>query len=304
MHGPSERARAMAVYVTGAVIGTGGGLIIGGLLGEILGWRLTFLALGVPGILVGILVFVSVKEPKRGRFDATKETESQASDITATLVSLKTNRVYVTVSVSYAMLTMVGYAMALWLAPIMLRNFDVSLGNVGLYLGLTYFAGGTPGPILGGYLTDYMVELDHRWRAWIPAVFILMSVFIFGLCLSAESLEAFLGYFALSYALFMIPQGASLSILQTSVNAGERALGTSIALLANNLVGLAFGPLIIGLLSDSLSLEYGAKSLNYALLIVCSAAALIAAIGYQWTALAMSSDSSSDTGLNDPRQKL
>ena len=52
VHGPSERARAMAVYVTGAVIGTGGGLIIGGLLGEILGWRLTFLALGVPGLLV------------------------------------------------------------------------------------------------------------------------------------------------------------------------------------------------------------------------------------------------------------
>jgi MFS family permease len=149
-----------------------------------------------------------------------------------------------------------------------------------------------------------MVKLDHRWRAWIPAVFILMSVFVFGLCLSAGRLEAFLGYFALSYALFMIPQGASLSMLQTSVNAGERALGTSIALLANSLVGLALGPLIIGLLSDSLSLEYGAKSLNYALLIVCSAAALIAAIGYQWTALAMSSDSSSDTDLNEPRDKL
>ena len=176
---PSERARAMGVYVTGAVIGTGGGLMVGGLLGELLGWRLTFMALGLPGILLGVILFFTVREPKRGTFDAGVERAKEAADMRKTLVSLISNTVYVRLSISFAMLTMVGYAMALWLAPIMLRSFDVSLSKVGLYLGLTYFAGGIPGPIIGGYLTDYLGKRNARWRAWIPAIFIIASVAVF-----------------------------------------------------------------------------------------------------------------------------
>ena len=191
---PSERARAMGVYVTGSVLGTGGGLIVGGLLGEWLGWRMTFLALGIPGILLGVILYYTVQEPPRGRYDTGSDESKQAIDIKRTLNSLASNKVYVRVSFSFAMLTMVGYAMALWLAPIMLRNFEVSMGMVGLYLGGTYILGGIPGPLIGGYLTDYMVKRDARWCAWIPAIFILSSVTTFWFSLSADSLSAFLGF--------------------------------------------------------------------------------------------------------------
>jgi predicted MFS family arabinose efflux permease len=287
--GPGELARAMGVYVTGAVLGTGGGLIIGGLLGELLGWRLTFLVLGVPGIFLGILLFFTVKEPIRGRYDKGGDVSKKATDLKRTLKSLASNKVYVRVSISFAMLTMVGYAMAIWLAPIMLRNFDVSLGNVGLYLGATYILGGVPGPIIGGYLTDAMIKKDERWRAWIPAIFIVASVISLWFCLSSDTLREFLGYFALTYAIFMVPQGSSMSLLQSSLGAGQRALGVSFALLINSLLGLALGPLLIGMLSDALAPIYEARSLNYALIILCSLAAVIAAVSYLWTASAMPS---------------
>jgi len=284
---PSERARAMGVYVTGSVLGTGGGLIVGGLLGEWLGWRMTFLALGIPGILLGVILYYTVKEPPRGRYDSGTDESKQAIDIKRTLNSLASNKVYVRVSFSFAMLTMVGYAMALWLAPIMLRNFEVSMGMVGLYLGGTYILGGIPGPLIGGYLTDYMVKRDARWCAWIPAIFILSSVTTFWFSLSADSLSAFLGFFALTYALFMVPQGASLSMLQSSLGSGERALGMSFVLLVTTMVGLALGPLLVGFLSDLLAPTYGVKSLNYSLMSVCGAAAAIAALCYVWTSRAM-----------------
>jgi predicted MFS family arabinose efflux permease len=63
---PSERARAMGVYVTGAVIGTGGGLIIGGLLGEILGWRLTFWRWVFPRFWLGYWFLLALKNPNVG----------------------------------------------------------------------------------------------------------------------------------------------------------------------------------------------------------------------------------------------
>ena len=34
------------------------------------GWRAAFLTLGVPGLVVGIIVYLTVREPKRGRLDA------------------------------------------------------------------------------------------------------------------------------------------------------------------------------------------------------------------------------------------
>jgi sugar phosphate permease len=255
---------------------------------------MTFLVLGIPGILLGVILYFTVKEPPRGRYDSGNEDTKQATDIQRTLKSLASNKVYVRVGLSYAMLTMVGYAMALWLAPIMLRNFEVSLGMVGLYLGGTYILGGIPGPLIGGYLTDYMVKRDARWCAWIPAIFILCSVGTFWFSLSADSLSGFLGCCARAYALCMIPQGASLSMLQSSLGSGERALGMSFTLLVTTTVGLAIGPLLVGLLSDALTATYGAKALNYSLMATCGTAALIAALFYFWTSTAMPRESTLD----------
>ena len=287
---PSERARAMGVYMVGAALGTGGGLIIGGILGEMLGWRTTFLVLGIPGVLLGLLFFFIVKEPQRGRLDPGEAKDKQAKDINKTLKSLAANPVFIRISVSFAMLTMIGYAMAFWLAPIMLRNFDVSLGKVGLYLGLTYIAAGIPAPLIGGYLTDYMAKRDARWLAWIPAIAIVIVSVALWFCVMADSFEVFLSFFVLAYFVFMIPQGASLSLLQSSLGAGERAVGASFALIINSLIGAALGPLLVGMLSDAMAADYGVKSLNYALIIVSIGASIIGSIFYLWTARAMSAE--------------
>jgi predicted MFS family arabinose efflux permease len=280
----------MGVYMVGAALGTGGGLIIGGILGEMLGWRTTFLVLGIPGVLLGLLFFFTVKEPQRGRLDAGEAKDKQAKDINKTLKSLAANPVFIRISVSFAMLTMIGYAMAFWLAPIMLRNFDVSLGKVGLYLGLTYIAAGIPAPLIGGYLTDYMAKHDARWLAWVPAIAIVIVSVALWFCVMADSFEVFLSFFVLAYFVFMIPQGASLSLLQSSLGAGERAVGASFALIINSLIGAALGPLLVGMLSDAMAADYGVKSLNYALIIVSIGASIIGSIFYLWTARAMSAE--------------
>jgi MFS family permease len=197
------------------------------------------------------------------------------------------------------MLTMIGYAMAFWLAPIMLRNFDVSLSKVGLYLGLTYIAAGVPAPLIGGYLTDHMAKRDARWRAWIPAIVIVIAVVALWFCVMADSFQVFLSCFVIAYFVFMIPQGATLSILQSSLGAGERAVGSSFALMITTLMGAALGPLLVGMLSDYLAIEYGVKSLNYALIIVCIAASVIGSICYLWTGRAMAAELEPDIEPDD-----
>lgn len=284
---PDERARAMGIYITGAALGTGSGLMAGGYLAELLGWRMTFVALGIPGVLLGIVLFLTVREPKRGSLDGPTGKDIAAPALGPTLRTLAGNAEYVWVALSYALLTMVGYAMAIWMAPIMLRNFDVSVADTGFYLGCAFFLGGIPGPILGGYLTDYLIKRDQRWRAWIPAVCVLLSVVAFWFCLTSGELWTFLGLFVVAYTLFMVPQAPSMSMLQSSVGAGMRALAVAFALLVNNLLGQALGPFLIGLTSDQLKPTYGNEALNYAVIGLCAIAAVAACACYLRTAQVM-----------------
>lgn len=292
-----ELARAMGFLTLGSTIGTAVGLMVGGYFADLLGWRMAFIALGVPGIILAVIMYLTVREPERGRFYpgmvaiAKSETwgEARASWL-ATLNSLASNRLYVGVTLAYACMIVIGYAFATWLASIMLRNFDISTADVGFYLGLAFVLGGIPGPILGGYLTDFLVKLNPRWRAWLPALATLLCLPIYYLCLISTSFWWFLAIFSCGYLTFLVAQPPTLSLLQLAVKPDQRAMAVAVAMLFNNLVGQALGSFLIGLTSTSLSASQGTMALSYAVLIVSVGFGIPAALLYAWTARAIKAD--------------
>ena len=179
---------------------------------------------------------------------------------------------------------MIGYALAIWMAPIMLRNFGVSTGTVGLFLGLAFLVGGIPGPIAGGFLTDWLVRRDERWRAWLPGLLGTICLFPLALSLLAGNFWLFLGLFAVSYAIFVATQAPILSLMQLSLDASERAFGVALALFFNNLIGQALSAAAIGAMSDAFKPQLGAASLNLAVFIVCAASGVVALGIFAWTA--------------------
>ena len=64
-----QRGRAMSVYSAGVYIGILVGFLAGGWIGQYFGWRIAFLVVGLPGVLLGILVKLTLREPKRGGLD-------------------------------------------------------------------------------------------------------------------------------------------------------------------------------------------------------------------------------------------
>ncbi len=281
-----ELARAMSVHTLGATIGTGGGLIAGGVLASMFGWRMAFVILGIPGIILGLVIYFTLREPPRGRYSPPEINQEQTS-LLQTARSFMGNAVLMRACIAWALVTTIGYAMAIWLAPIMLRNFELDTANVGLILGLTFIAGGIPGPLLGGYLVDKLTRFDPRWRSWIPAISALACLPFYYLCLTAGSLPAFLGFFAVGYLFFLLQNGPSISIIQTYTTSGERAMAFAFALLINNLLGQAVGPAIIGFLSDTFQPTYGNAALNYAVLGICLIAGVLAFGFYMWAASAI-----------------
>lgn len=279
-----ELGRAMGFYFLGPTIGTALGLMLGGYLAHLLGWRMAFMMLGVPGIIFALFVFLTIKEPEgSAKRTPPPRTESFAGGFKvwrAGIASLLTNRLYMAATLAFACMIVIGYGFATWLAAIMLRNFSVSTADVGFTLGLAFLLGGIPGPLLGGYVTDALVRRDPRWRAWLPALATLLCLPLFLACLLSSSLWAFLGLFSCGYFVLLIAQAPTVSLIQLSVRPDERAMAMAVAMLFNNLIGQALGGFLIGLASTHLAPAMGPHALGTAVIAVSAAFGLPAVLFY------------------------
>ena len=281
-----ELAKAMGFLTIGATMGTAGGLLIGGQLAEAFGWRWAFALMGLPGLVLGAIIFLTMREPERGRF-APPGTDMAQRALGETIRSLVSNRVFMGLALGWAVQIMIGYALASWMAPIMLRTFGISTGDVGLYLGLTFVLGGIPGPILGGYATHWLTLRDERWRAWLPGAVSLGCVVPLALSLTSGSFAGFLGWFGLAYAIYVASQAGILSGIQAAVEPASRGFAVAIALFFNNLIGQALGLFVTGALSDALAPTQGDSALAIAMFGVCLAAGIASLAIFVWTAAQM-----------------
>lgn len=281
-----ELAKAMGYLTLGSTVGTAAGLVFGGQLAEIFNWRWAFILMGLPGLLLGAVLFFTVREPPRGRY-APAGTDMTQLPLGRTIMSLITNRVFMGLALGWAVQIMIGYALAFWMAAVMLRQFPISTGDVGLYLGLTFFLGGIPGPILGGYLTHWLTLRDERWRAWLPGVVSLGCVVPLALSLTSSSFYAFLGWFGVAYAIYVASQAGIMSGIQAAVEPASRGFAVAIALFFNNLVGQALGLAVIGAVSDALVPTQGDSSLAVAVFGVCLVSGLASLAIFVWTAAQM-----------------
>ena len=281
-----ELAKAMGFLTLGSTLGTAFGLVAGGQLAEIFNWRYAFILMGLPGLLIGAVLYLTVREPKRGRFAPPGSSIAQRP-LGETVRSLVANRVFMGLAVGWAVQIMIGYALAFWMAAVMLRQFNISTGDVGIYLGLAFILGGIPGPILGGYVTQVMTQRDERWRALVPGVTTLACVVPLALSLGAQSFWPFLGWFALAYGIYVASQAGIMSGIQAAVEPSERGFAVAIALFFNNLVGQALGLAVVGGLSDRLAPAYGEGALSAAVFAVCLVSGALALGVFIWTALQM-----------------
>lgn len=290
---PHELSRAMGIYAAGAVLGPVLGYAAGGLLAEAYGWRWTFVILGLPGILLGIILYLTVREPQRGRYFKQKARKSGADKqepFMTTMRSLWTNNIFVRVVLANSFTNIPSFAFAIWLAPTLIRNFDVSKGEVGVYLGAVLFAGGVPGMILGGYLADYLAKKNPRWRPWYCALAVLLTLPFWTFCLLSTSLEMTLALYICGYILLVSTQGAAISMVQAAVLPTERGTASSISSLSINLLGYGIGPALIGLMSDNWADSYGSMSLSYAVIATVVVSLSMATILFWWAAKAVNAE--------------
>jgi predicted MFS family arabinose efflux permease len=265
LYPPARRAMGLSIYGMGIPIGTLIGFTAAGWISQNYGWRTAFVAAGVPGILLGVLVYLTLPEPRRGASDpAAAPTEPMS--FAKAIRFLRTRRSFIHLTIGGSLLVAAGSALNAFSSAFLIRTYHMSLTEVGLSMGLIAGCAGGIGMFLGGFAADRLGRNDPRWRLWVvSAAAVIAFPFAVGAYLTGDR-SISLACLAVTFALCIyFYQGTSFAQAQSIAPIGMRGMAAAILLFTFGFLGIGTGPLIAGVLSDLLANVAGEQSLAYSL---------------------------------------
>jgi MFS family permease len=246
----SRRPMALTIFSLGAPIGAWVGSDIAGAIADHYTWRTVFLWLGVPGVIFGLLVFLTVREPHRGQMDHNAPGTANSASLLESMRYLWTQRSAVHVMVASALTALWGWGLIWWTPAFLMRNYGISPGQAGAITGPIHLIGGGAATLLTGWLLGRPSMADPRRIVW-----------LMGAGIGAATVVSFVIYWthslALASALFwvFIPAiyfyiGPCFGLLNNLCEPRMRAQFCAATLFVANVGNLIVAPQLVGFLSD------------------------------------------------------
>jgi len=265
---PERRSFPISVFLMGPYLGAGLSMIMGGalmgmmegvdtvsvpLLGEFRPWQVTFMLVGLPGLLVALL-FLGVTEPRRQQLPdsaAVAAATEKPGRVQVLAVMRSRSETYLALLVAIPLLVIVLYGLQAWVPSYLVRSFALSVQEAGFTYGLVaLFSGSTGvllGPVVGRWLarrgvTDYPLRLA-LWSAIgiCPALLVLATADQVALALLAVVVAS---------VLVTLPLALAASTLQTITPANMRGVVAGLYVVMTSGVGMGLGPTLIALTTD------------------------------------------------------
>jgi MFS family permease len=266
---PARRPMANTIYALGTCLGAALGSLVAGAVAERAGWRAAFLVLGIPGLLVALLVWLTVREPRRGQLDS-GDAARQPVTLLTTLRFIARQRSAVHLILGGSVATFWSWGLMWWTPAFLQRSHHMTVGEAGQLLGWMHLIAGTLGTLLAAGLMARRAAADPRYvtrlLGWVTALTTIPSIFLYWV-LSERAATALLWIFVPAVYFYI---GPILGLLQNVIPANMRASACAILLFIANFANLVLAPQIIGWLSDwfAASLGAGPESLRWALLVL------------------------------------
>ena len=266
LYPPSQRATALGVYTLGIGLGILAGFPLGGYIYELYGWRAAFFVAGAPGLVLALIVWLTVKEPKRGVSEARDATVKPG--IKKTFAFMLSQPSFLWLLAGCMLICVSANAFLAWTSPLLMRTYHVSVGQVSLALGLLVGGLGGLGAILIGMICDHLSKRDLRWRPWIILVCAIVALPFAWSFLHAPTIEAAYMFNAVPSFVGLIYASIAYTAAQELVGVSMRATASAFTLFCLTLLGIGGGPTLVGFLSSYFASEGPANSLRKALEII------------------------------------
>ena len=261
---PRQRATALSFYAAGVYLGVLVGFALGGILADAFGWRAAFMAVGLPGVLFALLLWLTVREPRRGRWDA-GQAVAAAPSLGRILSLLRGRRAFWYLALGCAFTAFSSYGNGNFWPSLLIRNHGMSVAEVGLVLSLVFGISGAIGTFSGGFLVDRLSGKDRRWYAWVPLLGVTLAAgpYYFANLENNTGVALFVLFVGGIFKSFHI--GPCIAASHAMVPPRMRALTSAVLFFVLNMIGLGLGPLFTGLMSDLLAPLSGADNLRHAM---------------------------------------
>ena len=258
---PRRRAMAAGLYSALGMAGASGAYILGAFVIQMVKqsapaggaadpglWRMVFIIVGAPSLLMGLVVALTTREPVRMGGPATPSLGELFAYLRANL------RLYAGLFIGAGLTQAVGYAYVAWGPEFMRRHFHWSIPHAGYVAGLIGLGVGFGGTLAAPVLSRL---LERRGRADGTVLVCIGGLIVGGLCAAAAPLQASVwGFLALNaVASFCLVGVANNVVISMQAVAPARMRATLVAglLMCITLLGLGLGPAAVALISARLS---------------------------------------------------
>ncbi len=331
-----QRATALAIYSSGLYIGGGVSLFLGALIVQswdaaypqggplgLVGWHAAFVAVGIPGVIVGLWV-ATLREPVRGAMDGLVTPahpapfRAFAHDLSmivppftlwgawqrgpsALLINLATGGAiaafaytmiqltgnfpqwsavgfgyyavfswastlrakdpatfrliwgtpaFICTTIGYGLVALAAYALAFWSAPYAETVLGLPKQQLAFILGANGAIAGFLGVIIGGRVADFLRTKNPAGRILVIILGVLGPIVPIGIGYTTENATLFYVMNFVAGMLGATALGAAAATTQDLVLPRMRGTATAAFFLGTTLVGLSFGPYMVGQISD------------------------------------------------------
>jgi MFS family permease len=277
-----QRSLAISVLTTGAFIAPLFAVAGGAWVAHQHGWRMAFFMAGVPGIILALLLWTTVPEPRRGTWD-TPATYAQMPML-QTLRAILSSVSFRYIVLAYGFVTFWLMSMTTWNVSFLIRSHGMALKQAGLLIGTILPACMITGSLLSGWLCTRLVKRDARWQLGIPligggiAIPTSLAYFLWPASVGIQ----FLGLEIPQAILFFIlmcffsswMHAPSTAALNNVIPAHQRSVANALNLVFYTVLGFGLGPASVGMLSDALTQFAGKEGLRYSLALLTVALAI------------------------------
>jgi MFS family permease len=264
----AKRPMAMTVFALGAPIGAWIGADIAGIVNDHYNWRTVFLVLGIPGVLLGIVIFLTVREPRRGQLDK-KGGDHKGASFGESMRFLWTQRSAVHVMAASALTALWGWGLMWWTPTYLIRNFGLTPGEAGSILGPVHLIGGGLATLATSWWLAQPTMKDPRrivrMMGWGVGIATIVSGFIY----STHSLELARMLFWLFIPAIYFYIGPCFGLLNNLCEPRMRAQFCAATLFVANVGNLIVAPQLVGFLSDAFAPNHVANGESLRLAMLC-----------------------------------
>lgn len=259
LYEPRKRASAISVFSFGIPLGGIFGAIIGGYVADLFGWRAAFYVLGLPGMVIGVITWLFVKEPRRGGTDALDQPAAvkpklnfgeELKELGSVARALFLNWPMFNIMAGMTIVSFSGYGVFSFASQYVYTKFGLSLGTTDLLIGLVMGAAAGVGTLAGGFIADYMAKRSPSWYALVPAIGLILCVPLYAIAYTAGDWRMMFAIVGIPAALHYLYMAPSFAVAQNAVPAHRRATVSALLLFVVNFIALGGGPVFTGALVD------------------------------------------------------